>query len=37
MWDYWHSSFARPSVSNMWDFVLYRIDDEHDEFVRSLS
>jgi len=23
LWDYWRCSFARPSVSGMWDFVLY--------------
>ena len=37
LWDCWRSSFSRPSVSDMCDFVLYSIDDEHDKFVRSLA
>lgn len=35
--DYWHATFPRPSFADMWDFVLYDIDDERSEFVRSFA
>ena len=36
-WDYWRATFLRPSISDMWDFMLNDIDDERNEFVRSLA
>jgi hypothetical protein len=37
LWKYWCQSFPRPSVFEMFAFVLYDIDDECTEFVRSLA
>lgn len=37
LWEYWLQSFPRPSVFEMFAFVMYDIDDERAEFVRSLA
>lgn len=37
IWEYCYEAFSRPSVCEMWAFVMYDIDDEHAEFVRSLA
>lgn len=37
LWDLWRESYPRPSFFDMWDFVLYDIDDECSEFVRSFA
>ena len=36
LWEYWHQSFPRPSVVEMFAFVSYDIDDERAEFTRSV-
>ena len=37
LWDYWHDSFPWTSIVEMCAFVMDDIDDEHTEFVRSLT
>jgi hypothetical protein len=37
LWGYWCDAFLKPSVSQMWDFVMEDIDDKHASFVRSLA
>lgn len=37
LWDFWRDTFPRPSVCEMWAFVMHDIDDEHAGFVRSLA
>jgi hypothetical protein len=37
LWEYWRETFLRPSICEMWAFMLYDIDDERAEFVRSLA
>jgi hypothetical protein len=37
LWEYWRETFPRPHVFEMFAFVMYDIDDEHVEFVRSLA
>jgi hypothetical protein len=37
LWDYWHDSFPRAFVVEMWAFVMDGINDEHAKFVRSLA
>lgn len=37
IWEYWRDSFPRPSVEDMFNFVLHDIDDERAEFTRSLA
>jgi hypothetical protein len=37
LWDYWRAAFPRPSVCEMWVFVMEDIDDERAKFVRSLA
>lgn len=37
LWEYWCATFPRPLVRNMWDFVLYDLDNDHAEFVGSLA
>jgi len=35
--EYWRAAFPQCSVRDMFAFVLYDIDDERAEFVRSLA
>ena len=37
LWEYWRLSFPRPSVVEIFDFVVYDIDDERAEFTRSVA
>lgn len=37
LWEYWRDTFPRPSVCDMWDFVMNDTDDDCAEFVRSLA
>jgi len=37
LWEYWCETFPRPHVCEMFALVMYDIDDEHVEFVRSLA
>ena len=37
LWEYWRDTFPRPSVCDMFSFVVRDIDDERAEFTRSLA
>jgi hypothetical protein len=37
LWGYWRMAFPRDSVGDMYDSMKYNIDDERDEFTRSLA
>ena len=37
LWEYWHDTFPRSSVRDMFDFVVCDIDDERAEFTRPLA
>ena len=37
LWEYWHQSFQRPSIFEMFAFVSYDVDDERAEFTRSVA
>ena len=37
LWDFWCDTFPRPSICEMWAFVMNDIDDERAKFVRSLD
>jgi len=37
LWGYWREAFPRPSICEMWAFVMNDIDDEHAEFTWSLA
>ena len=37
LWNYWQETFVRPSIFEMFAFIMYDIDDKRVEFVRSLA
>ena len=37
MWEYWRDTFPRPSVHDMFSFMVRDIDDERAEFTWSLA
>ena len=37
LWEYWRDTFPRPSVRDMFSFMVRDIDDERVEFTRSLA
>jgi len=37
IWGYWHESFPSRSVGDMWAFMVNDVDDDRDEFTRSLA
>ena len=37
LWEYWHQSFPRHSVVEMFAFIACDIDDERAEFTQSVA
>ena len=36
LWEYWHATFPRPLVHDMWNFVLYDLNNDRANFPRPL-
>ena len=37
MWEYWRDTFPRPSVHDMFSFMVRDINDERAKFIQSLA